>query len=183
MFDFSKVKEVIIDDLKPICIQNYLILTKINCLPKEVNLIIAHNRLQISDELILLNEDIKYSHKDCIFKLIRQSIIYGVDIFSQYDEHLKDLPSTRYWDTIQLTYHSKIRSALNRCVDILYFLDNNVFYKLLFNYNNHGFSYEDYEYWYNKNLDHLINTMAWKSDKKYIKLLKIIDLDQFIEFR
>lgn len=74
----------------------------------EINLIAAYNRLIYSDELIKLDKDIKYSYKASIYKLIRQSIIYNVDIFSQYNQHLADLPNIRYWDKNLWIYNLKV---------------------------------------------------------------------------
>ena len=84
MFDFVEVKKTIIKDVKQICIQNYLVLEEFNYLPKDVNLMISYNRLQISDELITLNEDIEYSFKQNIHLLISQSYIYNIDLLYEY---------------------------------------------------------------------------------------------------
>lgn len=161
-----------------------MVLEELNNLPNEINLIIAYNRLKVSDELIKLNEDIEYSYKDSIFKLIRQSIIYRIDIFSPWNEYLKDLPNIRYWDKKYLIYNPKSECPQNRCLDILYSLDNYIFYKLMFDYNNkRRFSYKNYESEYNEELDRFIKIMEWKSHIKYIKLLKIVDLDNFLRFK
>jgi hypothetical protein len=183
MFDFVMVKKSIINDLNQICAQNYLILKELNFLPKELNLIIAHNRRKISDELIALNEDIEYSYKDCLFKLINRSIAYNIDIFEKYDQYLKDLPNVRYWDKKHIIYNPKNKSPQNRCINILYSLDSDIFYKLLVDYfSGSTSSCKYYEYHYDRNLGIYINTMNWKTNIKYIKLLDIINLDDFLRF-
>lgn len=183
MFDFVEVERAIINDLNQICIQNYLILKEFNYLPKEINLTISYNRLRISDELITLNEDIEYSYKDCLFKLINQSIAYKIDIFKKYNQYLKDLPNLCYWDKKYIIYDQKNKSPQNRYINILYTLDSDIFYKLLVDYfSGSTSSYKYYEYHYDRNLDIYINNMDWKTDVKYIKLLDIVNLDDFLRF-
>lgn len=184
MFDFVEVKKAIIKDLKQICIQNYLILKEINNLPTEINLVISYNRLQISDELIKLNEDIEYSLKQNIHILISQSYIYNIDILSEYDQHYKNISNIFYDGTAQVTYNPKSNCPQNKCIDILYSLDNNIFYKLLYSYINKNrdlTSYKDYEYHYDLNLDYYIKLLSWKTSMKYMKLLEIVNLDNFYD--
>jgi len=182
MFDFINVKEAINNDLKQISVQNYLFLKELNYLPKEINLIIVYNRLQISDELITLNEDIEYSHKDSIFRLLKESKFYNIDIFSKYDQYLEKSTNKRLFGGKNSIYNPKIRDAQNNCLDILYSLDKYIFYKLLFDYSSKTNSdLYDYEHRYSLNLNYYIKKTEWKSDKKYIKLLKIIDLNNLLK--
>lgn len=187
MFDFADVKTAIIDDIKPICTQNYLILKELNVFPMEINLIIIYNRLIHSNELIMLKEDIEYSYKDSMFRLIQQSIttsmLCGTDILSNYDEYLKDLPDRHYWGKTSHIYNPKSECYYSRCTDILYLLNDNIFYTLLLDYiNKTNILYKDYEKHYNLNTDYYIKIMNLKSDMKYIKLLQIVNLDNFLEF-
>jgi hypothetical protein len=137
-----------------------------------------------SNELITLEDDVKYSHKASIYLLISQSCIYNIDILSEYEQHYKDISNIFYVGKFPFTYNPKNNCLQNKCIDILYSLDDNIFYKLLFDYiNKNNTSYKDYEYHYDRNLNRFITRMFWKTDTKYIKLLKIVNLDNFLEFK
>lgn len=177
MFDFSKVKESIINDLKKVCTQNYWMLQEISNLPKEVNFIISHNMLLNSDELVTLDEDIKYTYNMSFRSLIDRN---KIDILSEYSEYFKHLPDINYSDYIAIDYYQKKELRLKECINILYCLDKNIFYKLLFRYTNK--SYKEYERQYRRNINYYKCVMQLKTDTKYIKLLQIVNLENFLEF-
>ena len=178
MLDFTKVKEAIINDLKPICVQNYLILKELNYLPKEVSLIIAYNCLQISNELISLKEDIEHSHKSSFRTLIDES---NIDILSEYNQYFNHLPTIIYFG--ELDYYKKKELRKKECIDILYCLDKNIYYKLLFRYiNKYNYTYKYYEDLYRRNILQYQSILKLKTTTKYRKFLQIINLNNFLEF-
>lgn len=140
MIDFSKVEKAIIDDMKIICVNNYLILNNINILPKEVNFIIAYNRFLISEELKQLYKDIKHSYYLNFRTLIDTT---GIDILSEYSIYFENLPKICYDDCSDLDKYIKHESHLKDCINLLFSLNKNCFYELIF--KNMNESYKIYE--------------------------------------
>jgi len=137
MFDFSKIRNAIIKDLQPICIHNYLILNKINILPKELIKEIIYHRLLISDEMIKLNKDIEILEQNCLYKLIdncyspfdhliRGNIYQRIDILSpEYNQYLN---LNINWLKISLPKACKMYSSeITGCAKKLYYIENDIF--------------------------------------------------------
>lgn len=183
MFDFTDVEIAVINDLKSMYVQQYLILNESNILPKEVNLIIMYDRLQISDNLQAIRKDIEYSHKNSMAFLIARSLDYSIDILLEYDNYLMDLPCIRYWGNREYFYHQQYDTPQNICIDLLYSLDNNIFYKLLSDYLiKNDQTINSYKINYDMNLENLKIQLGWKTNSYYIKLLKIIDPMPYLSF-
>ena len=47
--------------------------------------------------------------------------------------------------------------------------------------NSDILAYKDYEYHYDINLDYYIKLLSWKTSMKYMKSLKIVNLDNFYD--
>lgn len=124
MFDFKAIENAIIDDLKPICINNYLILNEINVFPKELVKYIIYYRFEISDEIITLKEDIIYIEKACLVQLLHICFnpYNNIDILSpNYDKYIdmdiNDLQH-RLKQTSLTEYHLLIKIGVDKIYDL-----------------------------------------------------------------
>ncbi len=157
MLDFTDVENAIINDLKPICIDNYLILNQLN-LPKEVNLLIVYAQLQVFDEMILLRKDIYNLRIDRISSRMKDAILSRLDILGEYKPYLTDNTS----------------DSIYKCAVLLYEKNNQIFNMLNYQYykqcaDRHGITFE-FLYYFPLNFHYYIGTM--ETHEKYSSLLK-----------
>ena len=180
MFNFTSIKNAITDDLRPICINNYLILNEINILPKELINEIIYYTFITTDEIIKLEQDIIYLEKDSLYQLIyfcyplrgTFSQTENINILSpEYNKYLN--LDSKYFCRVPLSKAwNKYNKILIKCVEKLYSLNNDIFNILFKRYydlnNSRGRIYiEDYE----SNVKSYINKM--KISSKYSSLLSI----------
>lgn len=166
MLDCTDIKVAIIKDLKPISVNIYLIFNELNMLPKEVNLIIVLNRLYVSDELLLLDEDMIMLKKEELGNIIFASVERSIDILSpEYNKYLNlDLNLC-----LNLRKNSNvINIGIRECCDKIY--DLNIFEILLERFLiTQNLSIESYKL---KGIEYTYYTNKMKTDKKYTSLLK-----------
>lgn len=137
MFNFTAIQKAIIHDLKPICMNNYLILNEINILPKELIKSIISYTFEISDEMILLNEDIIFLEEYSLFDLIHicynpfsiniDLLINNIDIlFPEYNNFLNLNINNLHRKPLTKSY-DEYGSLVRKCVKNLYVLNNDIF--------------------------------------------------------
>lgn len=165
MLDFTHIEKAMMEDLKLICIDQYLIFNHLNILPKEVNLIIIYDRLCISDELVTLKDSIEYSYKEGLHLLLYLCVQQDLNIVSNYE---KQLHSTK----ISSIYQPNRKSQSNHFIDKLYKSNNQIFNIIIAKYLFVG--YMDREEYRN----HYIVNMDWYNQQltiptKYKPLLQI----------
>jgi hypothetical protein len=176
MFDFTAIKNAIIHDIKPICIQNYLILSEINILPKELVKNIIYCTFELVDEIVMLKEDIILLEKDSLFQLISTCFnpCNNIDIlFPEYNKYISmDINDIQH--RFAMTNCIKFDSEIIICTEKLYVLNKNIF-DLLFNrYCGKNDSYKRvYIENYQRNIQYYINKM--KISKEYSSSIKNIN--------
>lgn len=167
MLDFTDVKAAIVDDLKPICCNNYLILTQLNILPNELNLIISN--IILKEYLYILNDDIITLRKEELYMMLFFSKYINIDVLSpEYIGYL-DLSSI---DCISFSYYLvQLVKPVRKCSDALYKLDDQIYYILSDRLNDRLTKNLDKKFAYtDDNIKYLISKM--KTNYKYSSLLK-----------
>ena len=174
MFDFTTIQKQIIYDLTPICINNYLIINEINILPKELVKSIIYDLFLISNEIVLLKDDIIRLEKNSIFELISTCFnpYNNIDILSpEYNKYINMDINDVQRRFLMPDFNNYILT-ITTCTETIYLLHNNIFDILFNRYCNKNNTYKDiYIKDHQNNIDYYINIM--KLPKKYSSLLSI----------
>ena len=176
MFNFTAIQNQIANDLAPMCVNNYLILNEIGVLPKELTKHIIYDLFLMSDEIVILKEDIILLEKNSLFDLIYTCFnpYNNIDILSpEYNKYINmDINDKQY--RFLMADFVEYDLAITTCVKDLYSLNNNIFDELFKKYcteNNKYKGKESYIRHYQTNIEFYINKM--KLPKKYSLLLSI----------
>ena len=172
MFDFTAIKKAITDDLRSICINNYLILNEINVLPKELINEIIYYTFITTDEIIKLEQDIINLEKDSLSRLINTCFnpYNNIDILSpEYNDYIDwDINKERLNITDFIEYNKMIIKGSEK----LYSLNNDIFDILFKRYYDQNESLgQRYIINYKKNINFYMDQM--KISTKYSSLLFI----------